>query len=385
MSENKIKVYGYRWVILAVFALITILIEMQWLTFAPIAREAKVFYGVSALHIDALSMLFMAVFVVMCIPASYVIDTYGMRIGVGIGTVLTGVFALMKGVYADSYTMVFIAQIGLAVAQPFILNAATKVAVRWFPINERATAVGVATLAQFLGIIAVMLATPEMIKAGNGGTANINNVMMTYGIIAAAGSVIVLLFLRERPATPPGVEVEDERMNYLEGFKQVMSNRDMKIAMILFFIGLGIFNAVSTVVDQVSEMKGFTIEQSGLIGGIMLIAGIFGAIILPPVSDKMRKRKPFIILGMALMIPGLVGLALSMDYTIVLISSFILGFFLLGVGCCVTASSNGCACPTSASINCPHVCCQFVGLARTSAYAQGASGMVGHGSPEAAS
>ncbi len=332
MAKSEIKVYGYRWVILAVFALITILIEMQWLTFAPIAREAKIFYGVSAMQIDVLSMIFMGIFVIMCIPASYVIDTYGIRIGIGIGTVLTGIFALMKGICAENYTMVLIAQIGLAVAQPFILNAATKVAVRWFPIHERATAVGLATLSQFVGIILVMMITPAMLTSGNGGPENIKNVMMTYGIIAAAGAIVVLLFLRERPATPPGTEVEDERVNYLEGFRQVMSNKDMRLAMILFFIGLGVFNAVSTVVDQISEMKGFDIVQSGDIGGAMLITAIVGAIIFPIVSDKIRKRKPFIILGMALMIPGLVGLTFSTEFTLVLISAGILGFFLLGAG-----------------------------------------------------
>ncbi len=332
MAKNEIKVYGYRWVILAVFVLITILIEMQWLTFAPIARAAEAYYGVSTMKIDLLSMIFMGVFVIMCIPASYVIDTYGIRIGIGFGAVLTGVFSMMKGLCAESYSMVLVAQIGLAIAQPFILNAATKVAGRWFPINERATAVGLGTLAQFLGIIAVMLATPEMIKASNGGSANIKGILMTYGIIAAAGAVITLIFLREKPPTPPGHEDEEDRFEFFKGFKHIMANRDMKIAMILFFIGLGIFNAVSTVVDGISKMKGFTMEQSGLIGGIMLIAGILGALILPPVSDKLRKRKPLIIAGMALMTPGLIGLTLSQDYTIVLISSFILGFFLLGAG-----------------------------------------------------
>ncbi len=34
---------------------------------------------------------------------------------------------------------------------------------QWFPINERAIAVGIATLAQFVGIITVMILTPLMI------------------------------------------------------------------------------------------------------------------------------------------------------------------------------------------------------------------------------
>ena len=331
-EETGIRVYGYRWVVLLVFAIISILIQLQWLTFAPVAREAKLVYHVSAMKIDLLSMVFMAVFLVMCIPASYVIDTYGIRAGVGIGAVLTGIFSLMKGVFAGNYAMVLIAQTGLAVAQPFIINAATKVAVHWFPIQERATAVGVATLAQFLGIIAVMLITPHLITLDAHGAYHFHRMLMSYGLVSAAGSLLVLVFLREHPPTPPCAEEEQDRFKFFDGVKHLFSLKDMKISLILFFIGLGMFNAISTCIDQISEIKGFTMAQSGLIAGIMLIAGIVGAVIIPPLSDKFRKRKPFLVAGLGLMIPGLIGLTVSTNYAVVLASSIVLGFFLLGAG-----------------------------------------------------
>ena len=130
MTKNQIQVYPYRWVVLFVFALICAIIQIQWLTFASVAREARLFYNVSALQIDFLSLIFMIIFLLVCIPASYIIDRFGIRVGLGIGAVLTGIFGLMKGFYPSDYTLVVIAQTGLAVAQPFIINAATKVAVQ---------------------------------------------------------------------------------------------------------------------------------------------------------------------------------------------------------------------------------------------------------------
>ncbi len=329
---HPVKVYGYRWVVLIVFAVITLLIELQWLTFAPIAREAKALYAVSAFEIDLLSMVFMVVYLVICVPASYVIDTHGIRIGVGIGAVLTGVFSLIKGFYATDYTMVAIAQVGLAVAQPFLLNAATKVAVRWFPIQERATAVGIATLAQFLGIVVVMVATPMLVVVGADGSSNIEQIFMIYGAVSAAGAVLVLILLRERPPTPPHAEREDDEFKFFAGIGHMLKKRDMVLLLITFFIGLGMFNAVSTCIDQICELKGLTTEQTGLVGGIMLIAGIVGAVVLPTLSDKLRKRKVFVVLAIALMTPGLIGLTLFSAYIPVLVSSFVLGFFLLGGG-----------------------------------------------------
>jgi MFS family permease len=328
-EQSGIKIYGYRWVILAVFALITILIEIQWVAHASIAREARVFYNVEQGMIDLLAVVYMAVFLLLCFPASHIIEKYGIRVGIGIGAVLTGVFGLMKGFYAADYTMVLIAQIGLAVAQPFILNATTKVAVRWFPINERATAVGVATLAQFIAFIIVMLATPRLI-AGEGGEVLIEKTMMLYGILSAAAAVITLVLLKERPATPPSHEEEEDRFMFREGVRNLFKQKDYVKTLAIFFIGLGMFNAIVSLIDPINEMKGISMVQSGYIMAAMMGSGIVGALVLPLVSDKLRKRKPILLFSMLLMLPGLVGMTLAGSYTVMLVFSTIFGFFLLG-------------------------------------------------------
>ncbi|MBN1534898.1 MAG: MFS transporter [Spirochaetes bacterium] len=323
------RVYGYRWVVLAVYFLITVVIQMQWLSFAPIAREARVAYGVTAFQIDLLSMIYMGVFLIVCFPASYLIDRYGIRIGVGIGAILTGIFGLIKGVGGSSYAVVVAAQTGLAVAQPFILNSVTKVAVHWFPINERATAVGLATLAQFVGIITVMIATPFLIVR-SGVTYSLGSMLMIYGAISAASALLLLIFMRESPPTPPGDEGIVARMASKDALRHILANRDMRLVLLLFFIGLGMFNAISTCIDQICEAKGLSVQQTGMVGGMMLIAGTLGGILLPPLSDRLRKRKPFILLAMVMMTPGLAGLTFADSYGLMLASSAVLGFFLLG-------------------------------------------------------
>lgn len=236
-TEPQIKVYRYRWVIIAVFAVINIVVQLQWLSFAPIAKAAQSVYGVSALQIDFFSIIYLAVFVIFCIPASYVIDTFGIRIGIGIGAVLAGIFGLMKGLFAADYIMVCIAQTGLALSQPFIINSTTKVAVRWFPITERATAGGIGLLSQFLGMIVAMIVTPYLISVDAQGVYSISQMLMTYGIITAVGAVILLVFLRERPPTPPCIEGQDERFKVFEGLRHMLKNRDMILLIMVFFLG----------------------------------------------------------------------------------------------------------------------------------------------------
>ena len=98
--------------------------------------------------------------------------------------ILIAVFGMLKGLYAHDYAMVVISQIGLAIAQPFILNAATKVAGCWFPVEERATAVGIATLSQFIGIICAMIVTPLLVTQNPEGAYQLSTMLLLVGQVS---------------------------------------------------------------------------------------------------------------------------------------------------------------------------------------------------------
>ncbi len=303
MEQSAYKLYGYRWLILVVFMLVAAFNQLIWITFAPITDAAAAYYHVSQLDIGLLSMSFMIAFLVFSIPASWVIDTYGFRIAVGIGAALTGIFGLMRGLVASNFTLVMVAQIGTAVGQPFILNALTKVAARWFPIEERATASGLGSLAMYLGILAGLALTPSLAL-----NAGFSNMLLYYGVGALAVGIIFIVFAREHPATPPGPVDQEERALMFDGMKQILRNKNFLLLMSIFFIGLGVFNSVTTWIEDIISPRGFTATQAGTAGGLMIVGGIVGAVILPTLSDKYRKRVPFIIIGLVGTIPGLLGI-----------------------------------------------------------------------------
>ena len=70
MTEANIKIYPYRWVVLAVFMLVVSVNQLMWITFAPVTGTAASFYHVSDLSIGLLSMVFMVVYVLVSIPAT---------------------------------------------------------------------------------------------------------------------------------------------------------------------------------------------------------------------------------------------------------------------------------------------------------------------------
>jgi len=324
MANDSVREYGYRWVMLVVFMLVVAANQLLWISFAPITGTAAQFYGVSDLAIGFLSMIFMIVFIIVSIPASWVIDTYGIRVGVGIGAVLTGVFGLLRGVFGADYTGVLIAQIGIAIGQPFVLNAVAKIAGRWFPISERATATGLGSLAIYAGIFVGLVLTPFVVIR-----LDIPTLLWIYGGIAVLISFLFLALARERPPTPVGPE---ERSLVLDGLKRLFHQREFIFLFLLFFIGLGVFNAVTTWIEEIVRPRGFSIDQAGIVGGLMVLGGIVGAIVIPPISDRMRRRVPFIILALLGAIPGLIGVTLASSYPLLLASAFVLGAFLLSSG-----------------------------------------------------
>ncbi|MCX7031648.1 MAG: MFS transporter [Spirochaetes bacterium] len=327
MKGVRAKASGYRWVVLAVFMLMTAANQLAWITFAPITGEAAAFYGTSDLVIGLLSLVFMAVYMVMFLPAAWAIDTWGFRPAVGIGAVLTAVGCLGRGLFAENLALVFAAQLAIAVGQPFVLGAITKVAARWFPPGERATASGLGTLSIYLGILGGIMATPLLAHR-----LGMRGMLMAWGIFAVAAAAAFLALARERPRTPVGAPGEDARALVFDGLRSMLGRKDFILLLAIFFVGLGVFNSVTTWIEAIVRPRGFDSSQAGMAGGLMLIGGIIGAAIVPLVSDALRRRKPFIVLALAGMIPGLVGVTFARSYGLLLASSFAFGFFLLSSG-----------------------------------------------------
>ncbi len=327
VAEMDYKVYGYRWVVLAAFMGVIAANQLLWITFASVTTQAMQFYGVSDLAIGLLSLSFMVVYILVSFPASWVIDKYGLKAGVGLGAILTGGFGLMRGLVGDHYGWVLVAQIGIAIGQPFVLNAITTVAARWFPMKERATASGLGSLAIYVGILIGLAATPYLaLQYG------IRGMLIIYGVFSALTMFAFFFFAHERPPSAPCPPEQEARTLVTEGLSKMIRQRDFIFLLLIFFVGLGLFNAVTTWIEQIIAPRGFSATQAGDAGGVMILGGIVGALVVPMLSDQQRKRVPFLLLAIGGAAVGLAGLTFVASYALLLIFSFIFGFFLLSAG-----------------------------------------------------
>ena len=83
--------------------------------------------------------------------------------------------------------------------------------------------------------------------------------------------------------------------------------------------------------ENIIRPRGFTSTDAGTLGALMLVGGLLGAVVIPPFSDRQGKRQRYLMLGITLAIPGLVGLAYAQTAWLLFASAFFLGFFLISV------------------------------------------------------
>lgn len=322
-KDATYEVYRYRWTILLLFMFVALMTQVNWITFAPIMNELAEDYDVSTDAILLLTVSYMIVYVIMNFPATWAIDKYGLKWGTGFGVILTGVFGMGRAFAGSNYSLLLFMQIMTAIGQPFLLNSFTKVAVNWFPEEEKTTATGLGTVAILVGVIIGMIVTPILYESRG-----IDFVLYVYGVLSMVSMILYLIFVKNTPDTPPS-QFAGSKVFDFKGVVGLFKNRDFNILLFLVFVGLGAFNAISSEVDLIFERFSDDTEAAGLIGGMMVIGGIIGAGILSTISDKIHKRKIFLLIAMLTAIPLSYLLTVIDDFNSVLIISFIFGFFLV--------------------------------------------------------
>ena len=328
-ATTDYKVYGYRWIVLLLFGLVTLINQIIWITFAAITPKAMDFYGkTTTTPIFMLSLVFMLVYIPMNIPAALALDKFGLKWGTGIGVVLTGVFGILRAV-STQYRWVLVFQIGCAIGQPFLLNSFTKVSSNWFGGDEKALATSLGTMFVLLGILFGMFITPFLVPGQD-----LTSMLYIYGAIALVFMVVYLIFIKDKPPTPANAYSDESKVFETKGTFDLFKNRDFNILLILFLFGAGTFNAVSTVMADLfnsifDKNLGPLVADDlyGILGGIMIIGGIAGAITLSTLSDKYQKRKIFLIIN------GISGAVLTLLFFI--IEKFVADFVTKYIAHCI--------------------------------------------------
>lgn len=282
-----------RWAVLAAYTLVAGVSQMLWLNFAPLLGLVQNRYGVSEEVAGLLVGVFPLLYVVLSIPAGALTDSRGYRVTVGTGAIVMAIAACVR-ILDHDFWFLLAGQLGVAIAQPFVGNGISKLVADWFPDEQGALATGLGTVGMFAGMAVGLAATPALVAASDLGTA----MTVFAGITAAAA---LLFWLVVTPNRAPAVVADGPR------FRPLLAQRGLRILLVLAFLGLGVFNGLTTWLEPILAIRGIDAGRAGLVGGALIVGGIAGAIVVPALSDAARRRKPFLIAcaasGLALIWP----------------------------------------------------------------------------------
>jgi len=327
MTEERFQVYGYRWVLLIVFMFANISLQMLWITYATVTIEATTYYNVGEFEIVFLSTIFLITYIPVSFIATWFINRFGFRAGVGLGAMINGVFGFLRVLAGPNFILVLFIQIMISVSQPFFLNSVSLLSANWFPESERTKATGLSINSQLLGVAIGMVLTPILVV-----TYNLELMLFIYGLYSLIIGIILVIIARDKPPTPPSLTVKTEKAVLKGSSRLLFRNRPFLIIGFVFFVGLGAFNMVSTYIELIFAPRGLTTIEVGNLGGLLILGGMVGSILMSILSDKLRKRVILIKISLAVGVASFFVISFASSAVMLNIFGFLLGFGLLSVG-----------------------------------------------------
>lgn len=319
MSANKSYNNSGGWLVLAVFTAVAGVSQMLWLNFAPLISMLQQRYQINELEASMLILVFPALYVLLSLHAGAIIDRRGYQYTVGRAAILMAVGACIR-IYDVSFYALLFGQVAIAAAQPYVVNAISKLVADWFEEESHGLATGIGTIGMFAGMALALALTPTLVAHFD-----LRGAMVVFAGVSIAAAAAFLSLARENPHTG-NLQVTAARPLAL---RILLRDRNLSVLFLISLLALGFFNGLTTWLEPILAERGIDAQTAGLVGGTLIVGGILGSALIPFLSDRTRRRKPFLILcgvtSLALVYP--LCTATNMDWLLVL--GALTGFFFL--------------------------------------------------------
>lgn len=307
------------WIVLAAYMGIVAVTQMLWLNFAPITNDVMNQYHCSEFLAGMLTIIFPLVYVIISLPSGILIDRYGYKKVIVYSGLLMVVSAALRQVN-HQYMWLLIGQLGISIAQPFIFNSISKLVADWFNEQQAALATGLGTVGIFLGMIIGLGLSPWLATSYS-----INTMLTVFTVISLVAWLAFIIFASESPVAKTRVSTKVT----INTITRLCKNPQLFLLFMLSFLAIGTFNTIMTWMQPMLAPNGITENQAGMIGAMLICAGVVGAIIFPALSDKLKRRRPFIIIACSAAVVLYYPLVSGHAYSSLLMAGGLMGFFFL--------------------------------------------------------
>ncbi|CAK7226194.1 hypothetical protein SBRCBS47491_006148 [Sporothrix bragantina] len=291
---TEYKVYKRRWFGLLQLTLLNIIVSWDWLTYSPVASDAAAFFRTNESTINWLSTAFLFSFVFMTPVAIYVLH-FGPRPSMISSAVLlflgnwiryagTRSSIASDGLTGGHFGVVMFGQILTGLAQPFVLAAPTRYSDLWFTNRGRVAATALTSLANPFGAALGQLIVPFWVNSSK----DIPNMVLYVSIISTV-CCVPSFFVFGKPPTPVAPSSETAKMGIVASIRHISRSVEFWLVYIPFIVYVGFFNSISSLLNQIMVPYGYTDDEAGIAGAVLIVVGLVSSAITSPILDRTKK------------------------------------------------------------------------------------------------
>jgi Na+/melibiose symporter-like transporter len=167
-------------------------------------------------------------------------------------------------------------------------------------------------------------ATPVLVES-----LSFQTMLIIYGVIGLLGIVLFYTLVKSKPETPAREPEEQVEIGW-RGISHILKIRDFVILGFIALIGIGVFNGLTSWLQKIlAELHHIALTDFATIGAVLIFSGLLGCIVIPVISDKIMRRKPFLIAASVMGTLGVVAFMISKSYSLNILNSVVLGFFMI--------------------------------------------------------
>lgn len=301
--------------------------------FSPIIPLIRADMNISNAQAGGLMSFFFLTYTAFQLPAGYLSDRFGSRKVLFFGALISIIGNLMFS-QGLTYFDLAVAQLVNGIGQAVGWSSAVKMIVNWFPRAKRGTAIGIfATCVTGGSSLAIRLS--GLIGDSLGWRAS----FIIPPIIMAAIALLFYILVRDHPRDIglPDFEDEADLEKQFAGstrsrFKLILTHRTLwVVALVYFFFVYVQFGCLVWIPTFLTESYSLSINKASTIVFIILLPGLVASPLAGFLSDHYFKgrRKPLIIIGMAVLSMSNFLLYFKLDIAIAGIILAVVGLMLL--------------------------------------------------------
>jgi predicted MFS family arabinose efflux permease len=287
----------FKWVVLFSTLLAFVAYAFGFQVVPPLMTSIITEYGVSNAEAGLLMSCVLIPGIILSIPVSMVMDRYGVKATGGVALLFVILSSFLTAT-ATSFTTLLVARLVLGVGGALILIVTPTIIPQWFPREELGKAMGLYTIGMPIGTVIAFPVAGSL--AGVYGWRSAFYVSLAIAIVATAA---YLLTVKNGPLYKRG-----DGFGGLSAFK----NLDIwKLGLLWFFFNGALMCFNTWAPTLLTTYKGFTPVEASLYASMMSWVGLIAVPVFGSISDRLGKRKMFIVAGTLLVFLVEVGAAYS--------------------------------------------------------------------------